>query len=191
MFQKEKISSIIYLLFNIIVALNGSNLNKRQANACNNLSCLNGGSCFYYRNIATCKCATGYSGMVCEQPGTNQQVVQSNLCLNINCQNNGRCIQYTSTAAICFCQKGWELWWVAPPPPCQPVRCLPFALWCCQCADAFGCNWSQQAMTCCSVQASARTGKACAPPGARSSGLSSLPLYICFGNVLSAPNHSI
>ena len=108
MFQKEKISSIIYLLFNIIVALNGSNLNKRQANACNNLSCLNGGSCFYYRNIATCKCATGYSGMVCEQPGTNQQVVQSNLCLNINCQNNGRCIQYTSTAAICFCQKGFS-----------------------------------------------------------------------------------
>lgn len=61
-----------------------------------------------YRNIATCQCLSGWTGMICEQPNPNANIAPMPLlCSTMMCQNGGRCIQYTSSSAICFCPRGF------------------------------------------------------------------------------------
>ena len=95
---------IFGLLMN--VACSASDIVKRQINACFYLSCQNGGTCVYFRNIATCQCPLGFIGSRCELQG-NSVVLNSALCSSQFCLNGGRCIQITSSQAVCFCINGF------------------------------------------------------------------------------------
>jgi hypothetical protein len=79
---------------------------KRQTNACQFISCQNGGSCIFFSNIATCECPNGWTGSRCEIAG-QRAIPQSALCASQFCLNGGRCIQLTSARATCFCLPGF------------------------------------------------------------------------------------
>ena len=91
----------------LISCVENADIVKRQVNACVYLQCLNGGSCVYFRNIATCQCRQGWYGNRCELVGNNN-LASSALCSSQFCLNGGRCIQYTSNQAVCFCINGFS-----------------------------------------------------------------------------------
>lgn len=79
--------SIIVLLFCIVIY---SACTKTPSDTCENLSCLNGGTC----TNGKCVCPTGFIGTNCEL---------NDPCLNVTCQHGGTC-----SGGTCSCPTGYE-----------------------------------------------------------------------------------
>ena len=69
----------IFLFFALfLVSIENHYIANQYADVCDNVNCLNGGTCMPYSGKPVCQCAFEYSGPICQF---------SPACNDVNCQN--------------------------------------------------------------------------------------------------------
>lgn len=116
----------------------GLNCELLSTNYCENVTCLNGGTCIELLSNSSysCNCSSGFSGEHCEQ--------DMDVCNDTNyCENNGSCVNDGFGEYMCNCTEGYE-GFNCSLPNCTHVECANGGTcdilndkWLCNCTEGF------------------------------------------------------